>query len=163
MVYDVSLPPGLRSHPSLPTAHCAEKDGWRVIEAGTRKIWRYTNVSGRLPAPGETPPTCTASARGVFAVIVKDLTKTPRRAFQFIVKTRRDTFPHIPVYPVTRMHAEFALAAQPSPGVASPEAIAGQCAEVRFAGTPLSAAPPKPFCREVRRTFAPRRIACRGP
>ena len=159
----MSIPPGARTYPSPPTAHCDARDGWETIEAGARTVWRYTNVSGLLPAPGDTPPTCTGSARGIFRIVVKDLTNTARNAFRFIVKARRDTFPHDPIYPVSLMHADFALAAQPSPGVASTEAIAGQCAELRFTGTPLDTSPPKPFCREVPNSQFPKRIVCRGP
>jgi hypothetical protein len=163
ILYDVSIPPGARSDPSPPTLHCNAKDGWQVSQVGARTIWRYTNVSGLLPAPGDTLPDCTGSAQGVFRVVVKDLTDTSRAAHQFMVKARNGTFPHAPAFPVTLMHADFAVAAQPSPGEASVEAIGGQCAELRFDGAPLDADPPKPFCREVPNSRFPKRIVCRGP
>ena len=95
-------------------------------------------------------------------MIVKDLRTTRKAAFQYIVKSKLDTLPHTPAFPVTLMQADLAMGVQPTPGVASPEAIIGKCAESIFAGNPVQVLPPKPFCKEAPTTPPRRKIICKG-
>ena len=161
-LYDVNIPGGPKTAPLPPSDHCDKRDGWKTVVRGSKTIWKYVNVSGLVPAPGDTPPTCTGSSRGVFAVIVKDLRTTRKAAFQYIVKSKLDTLPHTPAFPVTLMQADLAMGAQPTPGVASPEAILGKCAESLFSGGPVPVLPPKPFCKEAPSSPPRKKIICKG-
>ena len=159
-LYNVNLPPGART-PRTPNAHCDPdgKDGWiSIVKPNGKKIWKYLNKSGALPA------TCVpGSARGVFIVLVKDLRVTPKSAFQFIVKSKLDTLPHTPAHPVTSMHAGLALEAQVG-GVASAGAKAGKCAELRFESAfgEVSTGPPPPFCKRAPATDPRKKEICKG-
>jgi hypothetical protein len=157
-LYNINIPGGLRTPKTPNPPHCDPNglDGWKVrVTASGKTIWKYINKSGQLP------PTCAAaSARGIFLAIVKDLTVTPKNAFQYIVKSKNDTLPHTPAYPVTLMQANLALAEQP-PGKASAQAAVGECAESVFSspGTAL----PKPFCKEAPKPPKTRKkIVCKG-
>jgi hypothetical protein len=45
------------------------------------------------------------------------------------------------------MQATVSLAAQSPPGNATPQALAGQCAEALFTGNPVPNIGPKPLCK----------------
>ncbi len=152
---DVSLPAGV-----VGASACDPRDGWTMTVSGSGVItWKYKNFSGAIDSPACTP----GSARGVYTAIVRDKTVTPTVAYQYIVKSKNDaSWPYVPTVPPTLVQFDVALGAQPAPGTASPQAIAGQCAESVFAGTPIPAAPPKPFCRIAPTTGPLRTLRCVG-
>jgi hypothetical protein len=119
-LFDVSLPGG---------PGCDSGDGWTTGGPSTRTIWKYRNRSGALP------PACTpGSAQGVASVQIKDSRQATKQALQFKAKAKSATLLRDPNVPLTRVQVSFALAAQPAPGVASPQARSGQCAEAVFSG-----------------------------
>jgi hypothetical protein len=157
ILYDINIPGGTRTKPPTPNGLCdaSGKDGWQTIAAaGGKTIWKYFNVSGALP------PCVGGEARGIFRIILKDLTSTGKAAYQYIVKSKKDTLPHTPAFPVTTMQADLTLAQQPTPGTASQAAMSGQCAESIFR-TPLTG-PPKPFCKEAPASGPRKKIICKG-
>ncbi|MDX2166159.1 MAG: hypothetical protein SF182_03825 [Deltaproteobacteria bacterium] len=130
--FDVSLPGG---------AGCAAGDGWTTVGVGFKKIWVYRNKSGTLP------PSCAAgSARGITSVQIRDQRLSNKHGLQFKVKMKNGSLQRDPVPPLTRVQVSLALAAQPAPGVASPQAKAGECAEALLTGNPI-ASRGKPFCK----------------
>lgn len=146
---DVSLPPG---------PGCDPRDGWQTLGTPSKPIWKYRNVSGALP------PSCAAgTARGVASVQIKDVRLAAKQALQFKFKLKRAALLHRPTQPLTRLQASLALAAQPSAGVASEQAKAGQCAEVLFTGTPISDRAPAPFCKPKRKDGQFDGATCKGP
>lgn len=145
---DVSLPGG---------AGCVAGDGWISSGGGLAQIWKYRNRSGALP------PACTpGSARGIASVQIKDGRLGSKQALQFKVKAKNASLLRPPVQPLTRILVSIALAAQPAPGVASPQARAGQCAEALFTGNPIAASGGKPFCKPKLRNGALDGATCKG-
>ena len=127
---------------SLPAgAGCAAGDGWATLGTGTHKTWRYRNRSGALP-----PACLPGSARGLKSVLIKDARFSSKAGLQFTVKAKNGTLLRDPALPFTRLEVVVALAAQPSPGIASPQAKAGQCADALFTGNPISSTT-KPYCK----------------
>jgi hypothetical protein len=152
MLYELSLPGGL-----LPGTGCDTKDGWKMRSGRSKTTWKYTNKSGGLP------PGCYAgSAKGVTQILIKDLRSTSKGAFQIKVKVKDTTLAGTPVTPVRRLQFDLAFSAQPSPGTASLEAIAGLCAEGLFAGNPVRPKTPKPFCKVKFKTGGLHGINCKG-
>jgi len=152
---DVSIPPG-----PVGSSACDPRDGWttRVRPSGIVS-WKYKNVSGAIDSPTCTP----GSARGIYSVFVKDLTVTSKAAFQYIVKSRNDSgWPYVPAVPPTLVQFDLALGAQPAPGAASAQAIAGQCAESVFSGAPIPGTLPSPFCRVTPPAGPVSLIVCKG-
>ena len=146
-LFDVSLPGG---------AGCAVGDGWTTGGPPTRTIWKYRNKTGALP-PGCTP----GSAQGVTAIQIKDSRNSGKQALQFKAKAKSATLQRDPNLPLTRVQVSLALGAQPSPGVASPQARAGQCAEAVFAGNPIPISP-KPSCKTKLKSGVLDGITCKG-
>jgi hypothetical protein len=169
ILYELSIPGGIRT-PRHPNGLCDPRgrDGWHKTGQSRRTVWRYTNVSGKIPLPGDTPGTCTGSARGIRQLVVKDLTRTGRRAFQYLVISRNATFLHTPAFPITTMQAELIMAAPPSPGAASAAADVGQCVKSVFSGSPVPQVPrdasrqKQAFCRRFPARGTVRSIDCRG-
>ena len=144
---DVSLPAG---------AGCAATDGWTTYPAGASTTWQYRNDSGALP-PGCAP----GSARGIELVQIKDRRASLKAALQFKIKARNAPLLHLPTAPLTRLQVTLALAAQPAPGAASPQARAGQCAEALFTGDPIPSNA-KPYCRSKVREAVLAGLRCKG-
>ncbi len=145
---DVSLPGG---------AGCVAGDGWISSGGGLAQIWKYRNRSGALP------PACTpGSARAFASVQIKDGRLGSKQALQFKVKAKNASLLRPPVQPLSRILVSIALAAQPAPGVASPQARAGQCAEALFTGNPIAASGGKPFCKPKLRNGALDGATCKG-
>jgi hypothetical protein len=165
VLYAVSIPGGMRT-PRHPNGLCNPngRDGWQRTSLPRGTVWTYNNLSNQLPASGCAP----GSARGIYQVVVKDLTRTPWRAFQYIVRSRNDTLPYTPAFPVTSMQAELTLAAPPSPGTASEAATLGQCAKSVFNGSPVPQASRdafwnrQAFCKGLRNRGRLWAISCRG-
>lgn len=146
-LFDVSLPGG---------AGCAEGDGWTTGGDPTRRIWKYRNRSGALP------PACVpGSAQGISSVQIKDARQASKQALQFKAKAKRATLLRDPSLPLTRVQVSLALGAQPSPGVASPQARAGQCAEALFTGNPIPTLL-KPSCKPKLKGAALDGTTCKG-
>jgi hypothetical protein len=146
-IYDVSLPGG---------AGCEAGDGWTTFGTGFKKIWTYRNKSGAVP------PTCAPdSARGVTGVQIRDQRLSSKHGLQFKVKMKHGSLLRDPVAPLTRVQVDLALAAQPSPGVASPQAKTGECAEALFTGNPI-AEKGKPFCKPKLSGAALDGLTCKG-
>jgi hypothetical protein len=152
LLYDVSLPGG-----SVGSSPCNPKDGWKVAGSASAPIWKYRNRSGALP-PGCTP----GSAKGVTIAFVKDRRGSRADSLLFKVKAKGATLDGSPVAPMTRLQASIAMAAQPAFGEASPEAIAGQCAEALFTGSPVSSGAPKPFCKVKSKGGVVDGVSCKG-
>jgi hypothetical protein len=148
---DVSVPAGLvGAHPSTP---CDARDGWTVKGAPSNQTFTYKNFSGFLDA------SCSAPAEGLSLLVVKDRRATKKADVQLTVAGKNATL--APALPPSRLQAILALAAQPAPGTASPEAIAGECAELTV--DPFTQVPPAPFCTLVPPGGATRNMLCRGP
>jgi hypothetical protein len=146
-VLDVSIPGG---------TGCSAGDGWSAHQAGVYTAWRYRNRSGMLP------PSCLpGSAHGIESIQIKDRRATLKAALQFKVKAKRASLLRVPALPLTRMQVSLALGAQPAPGVASPQARAGQCAEALFTGDPISTKA-KPSCKPKQKNAALIAVRCRG-
>lgn len=143
-LFDLSLPGG---------NGCIPGDGW--TSAGT--AWKYRNKSGALP-PGCAP----GSARGIASVLIKDARLAAKSALQFKIKAKNATLLRDPNAPLTRVQLSVALAAQPSPGVASTQARIGQCAEAVLTGNPIASAGPKPFCKTKLVGAAIDAASCKG-
>lgn len=147
-LFDVSLPGG---------AGCGDGDGWTAGGNPSRRIWKYRNRSGALP------PTCApGSARGLTTVQIKDARQSSKQALQFKAKAKSATLLRDPLLPLTRVQVVFALAAQPSPGEASAQARAGQCAEALFTGNPIPTSP-KPSCKLKLKDAVLNGATCKGP
>ncbi len=145
-ILNLSIPGGLvGSHPSTP---CDDSDGWKV----SGSTYLYRNGSNFVDAA------CSASAQGIEKIVIKD-----RRAsggdIQFKVGGKDGSYAL--TLPPVSLQATLALAAQPSPGTASPAAMAGQCAEVRWPA-PISFARPAPYCALSPSSGATRKLTCRG-
>ncbi len=146
-VFDVSLPGG---------PGCDSRDGWTTGGPPSRTIWKYRNRSGALP------PACTpGSAQGLSSVQIKDSRASAKQALQFKAKAKSATLLRDPDLPLTRVQVSFALGAQPSPGVASPQARAGQCAEAVFTGNPIPISP-KPSCKTKLKNGTLDGATCKG-
>jgi hypothetical protein len=78
------------------------------------------------------------------------------------VKAKNATLDGSPILPITRLQADLTLAAQPSFGMASPEAIAGQCSEALFTGNPVASRSPKPFCKVKLKGGVVDGVSCKG-
>ena len=131
-LFDLSIPSG---------AGCNLTDGWFINNAGTAPTWRYRNRSGALP-PGCAP----GSALGIESVQIKDRRARAKDALQFKVKARNAALQRLLELPLTRLRISLALAAEPSPGIPSAQAKAGQCGEALFTGNPI-ASKGKPSCK----------------
>lgn len=152
-LYEVDVPGGLVG----AEQNCGPRDGW-AVSIGKKSRWKYSNSSGALP------PSCSpGSARGLSTVEIKDMRSSKRAALQFKLAVKRASVDHIPALPLTRIQANLVLAAQPAPGQASAAAIAGQCAELVIAGSPIGTASPTPFCRQRLRNTALEKVLCQGP
>jgi hypothetical protein len=121
---------------------CGPDDGWTAVGSGVQS-WKYRNKSGALP-PGCAP----GSASGVWSLLIKDARLTGKQAIQLKVKAKAASLLRDPAEPFTRMQFSVALAAQPVPGTASPQAKTGQCAEALFTGNPISGGNTKPYCKK---------------
>jgi hypothetical protein len=66
-----------------------------------------------------------------------------------------------PAVPLTLLQFSLALGAQPAPGIASSQAQAGECAEARFSGNPISTHS-KPYCKPKLKDGAVIAVRCRG-
>jgi hypothetical protein len=146
-LFSVSLPGG---------AGCAPGDGWDTLGAGFSKTWRYRNSTGALP------PACVpGSARGITSMQIKDARLSTNGGLQFKVKAKHASLLRDPALPLTRLEVVVALGAQPSPGVASPQAKAGQCAEALFTGNPIPSTS-KPSCRATLKNALINSVKCKG-
>jgi len=152
LLYEVNIPGGL-----VGTSPCGTRDGWAVGGKASAPIYKYKNKSGAFP-PGCAP----GSAKGVFRAFVKDRRTTGSASLLVGVKAKRTTLDDQPTVPLTHVQAIVSLAAEPSPGVASAEAIAGQCAEAIFTGNPISASSPKPFCKVKQVGTSVDKVDCKG-
>jgi hypothetical protein len=152
LVYDASIPGG-----AVGSSPCDPKDGWLTSGSPTSPTWKYTNRSGALP-PGCAP----GSAKGISKAFVKDLRNTSKASLQLKIKAKNATLDGTPILPITRLQADLTLAAQPSFGMASPEAIAGQCSEALFTGNPVASRSPKPFCKVKLKGGVIDGINCKG-
>jgi hypothetical protein len=153
VIYDVNVPGGL-----IGTSPCGGQDGWKVVGGVGRTTWKYRNRSGALP-PGCTP----GSAKGLSSAFVKDQRTSSKAALLMKVKAKGSVLDGTPVLPPTRLQASVALAAQSPPGEASPQALAGQCAEALFTGNPIADRAPKPFCKVKARGTVLDGLSCKGP
>jgi hypothetical protein len=151
-VYGVSIPGGL-----IGSSACDPRDGWKTIARATTTIWKYVNRSGALP-----PACAPGSARGVVVAYVKDQRATRKAAYQFVLRAKRMTLDLTPRVPINRVRGAFALGAQPAPGTASPQAMAGQCAESVFEGNPIRQGLPRPFCKPAVKSTGLSTIVCKG-
>jgi len=131
-LFDLSIPPG---------AGCNLTDGWFITSPGTAPTWRYRNRSGALP-PGCAP----GSALGIESVQVRDRRARANDALQFKVKARNAALQRVPELPLNSLRVSLTLAAEPAPGIASPQAKAGECGEAHFTGNPI-ARKGKPSCK----------------
>jgi hypothetical protein len=146
-LFDVSVPGG---------AGCAAGDGWTIAGDPSRRVWKYRNRSGALP------PDCTpGSAQGIASVQIKDVRQTSTGALQFRAKAKGTTLLRRPGLPLTRLQVVFALGARPSPGAASAQARAGQCAEALLTGDPIPSTL-KPSCRPKLKNSALDSTVCKG-
>jgi hypothetical protein len=137
VVYNVNIPGGL-----IGTSPCGLQDGWKVVGNVGRTTWKYHNKSGALP------PACTpGSAKGIASAFVKDQRSSSKAALLMKLKAKGVVLAASPVLPPTRMQATVSLAAQSPPGNATPQALAGQCAEALFTGNPVPNIGPKPLCK----------------
>lgn len=146
-VFDVSVPGG---------AGCSADDGWTTGGPPTRTIWKYRNKSGALP-----PDCAPGSAQGLTSIQIKDARQSAKQALQFKAKAKSATLERTPDVPLTRILVDFALGAQPAPGVASAQARAGQCAEALFTGNPIQSSP-KPSCKAKLRSGELNGAVCKG-
>jgi hypothetical protein len=151
VLYDVSIPGG-----TAGTSPCGERDGWNADLRPGKLKWKYKNKSGALP------PSCEPdSAKGIASIQIKDRRSSSKRAFQFKVAAKGTTLLGTPSLPVRRIQFDLALAAQPSEGEASAEAIAGLCAEAVIVGDPVSDRT-KPRCKVKLTGTTPEKIDCKG-
>ena len=152
--YEVNVPAGAVGAPQ----QCGARDGWSMAGSAGKLTWKYANKTNALP------PACTpGSARGLQSIQIKDLRGASRSALKVKVKAKRASFDRPLVTPLTLLRADFALAAQPSGGVASQQAIDGQCAEGVISGTPIAAAAPAPFCKGRLVGATLDKLICKGP
>jgi len=146
-VVNVSIPGGsVGAHPSTP---CAAGDGWKVSGSS----YTYRNVSGFIDA------SCSVSAQGIEKIMIKDRRSSSGNV-QLKLSGKRGTYAI--VTPPTALHVSLALAAQPSPGDASAEAMAGQCTESRWTA-PIASRPPAPYCKTTPVGGPLRKLMCKGP
>jgi hypothetical protein len=151
VIYDVNIPGGLAG------TGCDPKDGWKVAGSASAPIWKYRNRSGAFP-PGCTP----GSAKGIVIAFLKDRRNVSSTSLLLKLKAKHATLDGVPASPITRLQASVAMAAQPAFGVASPEAIAGQCTEALFTGNPVASRSPKPFCKVKSNGSVVDAISCKG-
>jgi Dictyostelium (slime mold) repeat/Haemagglutinin repeat len=153
VVYDVNVPGGL-----IGSGTCGSSDGWKVAGAATKRTWKYVNKSGALP------PGCAAgSAKGVSSILIKDQRNSSKAAFFVKAKAKGATLEQALVNPATRLQVDLALGARPDAVSASPQAIAGQCAEAVFSGSPIPSSAPKPFCKFKLLGATIDAVSCKGP
>jgi len=145
---DAHVPGGL-----VGTSGCDVRDGWSVKGAVGKQTFTYKNVSGFLDAG------CSVPAGGLAQLSIKDRRATKKADVQLSVVGKNATLG--PALPPARVQAILALAAQPAPGTASPEAIAGACAQLTF--DPVATIPPAPFCTLVPPAGPTKSLLCRGP
>jgi hypothetical protein len=146
--YDVNVPGG--------AGGCAAGDGWTTTGEGFDKVWLYRNRSGALP-----PACAPGSANGIVAVQITDRRLKTKHGLQFKVKMSAGSVLRRPASPLTRIQVDLALAAQPSPGVASQQAQYGECAEALFTGNPI-ADQGKPACKAKLHDGVLDRATCKG-
>ncbi len=145
---DLVIPPG-----PIGSSPCDSRDGWK---------WRgnassYVNRSGALPAYGCAP----GSAAGVRSLSIAD--RRPRDGLQFSIKLASVALARSPQTPVQRLRVALALGLRGDPDEATVAERAGQCAEVRWSGTPLREKSPGPYCRPSRSLGVLRSLRCVGP
>jgi len=150
--FEISVPGGAVGD----LQNCDPRDGWSV-SPGPKTRWKYKNKSGAFP------PSCApGSAQGISKIQLKDLRSTGKAALQAKVKAKRGSVDRSPVVPLTKIQANFALSAQPSPGTASDAAIDGQCAEALITGNPIAGKSPVPFCKAKFRNTVLDKVICKG-
>ena len=142
-------------------------DGWKYtlrVKSGV-ELWKYTNRSGLLPAPGDTPPNCTGDAKGIRTVLIKFIPK--KQSYLYVVTTKDgalDAEPEVPPS-LTELKFNLALSVPPSPGFASEQAQVGQCVDSVFRDDGsgfVSSGPPLPFCKRAPKTGQVKKIICRS-
>ena len=84
-----------------------------------------------------------------------------KHGLQFKVQAKNATLLRHLGSPLTRVEVALALAAQPSPGVASAQAKAGQCAEALFTGNPIASSG-KPSCKPKLKNGVLDGATCKG-
>lgn len=154
--YDVSVPGGL-----IGASPCGEDDGWAVSGTPGKLRWKYVNKTGGLP---DGLGGCSVgAANGLSQVLISDRTTSAKAAYAFKVLARGATLDAIPTLPLAGPTFSLVLAAASSPGVASAQALAGQCAEFRMTTEPLPSRSPKPYCSADPSEGPLSRIRCVGP
>jgi hypothetical protein len=148
---NVSIPGG-----AVGTSACGTRDGWKADLRPGKLKWKYKNKSGALP-PGCEP----GSAKGITSLQIKDRRSSSKQALQFKVAAQGTTLLGTPSLPVRRVQFDLALAAHPSEGEASAEAIAGLCAEALIVGDPVPDRT-KPRCKVDLNGAKPEKIDCKG-
>jgi arylsulfatase A-like enzyme len=139
-LYDASIPGGI-----VGSSPCDPADGWRIKISASASKWMYQNKSGGLP---DGMGGCiVGGAKGVTRLLISDLTAGSKASYFFKVVAKNAPFTAAPVSPVERVQLSIALGAEVTPGVAPPQAVAGQCAEFALEGAPLPSAAPKPYCK----------------
>ena len=144
------------------TALCGEPtDGWKFREkASGVKVWKYTNKSGQVPLPGDTPPTCTGDSEGIILVLLRFIPN--KQAYKYVVKTKNRTLPQPEEPPITQMTFDLVLGQQPS-GNPSDQAVYGQCAEQDLVSPNVPPPATKPFCKRAPAAPATRKkVICKG-
>ena len=153
LLYDVSIPGG-----AVGTSPCGERDGWKADLRPGRAKWKYRNKSGAVPPGCES-----GSARGISSLQIKDRRSSSKGGYQFRVAAKETTLPGTPSLPVRRIQFDLALAAEPSAGQASAEAITGLCAEALILGDPVPERGTKPRCKVRLAGPITDRVDCKGP
>ena len=154
-IYAVNIPGGLTG-----SSPCDDADGWRVSASAAGTRWTYVNKSDGLP---DGLGGCAAgAANGITTILIADRTSTSKQAYQAKLVAKEATFVSIPAVPPSRLQFDLVLAAEAVPGTASPQAIAGQCAEFAIEGSPIRSVAPKPYCKVSPTAGPPRSIVCLG-
>jgi len=89
--------------------------------------------------------------------IIRDYRSSRKAGLQFKINAKNATLLRSPALPSLYVETAVALAARPSPGVASAQAKAGECAEARFNGNTA-----KPYCKMKLLGMALNRVICKG-
>lgn len=146
-VFNLSLPGG---------TGCIPDEGWETLGVGFHKTWRYSNITDSLP-----PGCSNGSAYGMKTVQIKDKRRTRRGGLQFKIRASEATLLRDLVPPLTRLQITLGLGAESFPGVATPQAKAGQCGEALFTGDPIPSSP-APACRSKLKDAVLDRLICKG-
>jgi hypothetical protein len=137
LVYEVNIPGGLQvpggeymSGSTTPVCGNS-KEGWQeFVLPNNKRIWRYTNLTGRIPQPGDVEGTCTGDALGVKRIFVTFL--NPDVGYKFIVRTKGHALVNPLTSPLDDLGFAFAFGAQVDPLQPSDQATSGQCATADF-------------------------------